>query len=79
MELSNALIKDYDRSRNQLVIEINDLKTFILKILSTLNDNLRPTNTNNLEYEKLLFSFSFDEVYKLLNSDFEQLIDAIKR
>ena len=79
MELSNALIKDYDRSRNQLVIEINDLKTFILKILSTLNENLRATNTDNLEYEKLLFSFSFDEVYKLLNSDFEQLIDAIKR
>lgn len=78
MELSNALIKDYDRSRNQLVIEINDLKTFIFKILSTLNDNLRPTG-NNLDYEKLLFSFCFDEVYKLLNSDFEQLIDAIKQ
>jgi hypothetical protein len=78
MELSNALIKDYDRSRNQLVIEINDLKTFIFKILSTLNDILRPTG-NNLDYEKLLFSFSFDEVYKLLNSDFEQLIDAIKQ
>jgi hypothetical protein len=37
MELTSELVKDYDRKRNELVIENNDLKLFLLKIVSSLD------------------------------------------
>lgn len=79
MDLSSRLVKDYDRVRNELVIELNDLKSFILKIFTQLDSILEMRNDSDAnEFENVLFCFSFDEVFKELDSMISNKIDFLK-
>lgn len=73
-------MKDYDRVRNELVMENTDLKTFILKIMIIIDEKMAESNNkygDMIDFEKLLFGSNFDEVYKDLNFVFEKFINSL--
>ncbi|RNA05821.1 afadin- and alpha-actinin-binding isoform X1 [Brachionus plicatilis] len=87
LEMYSELIKDYDKKLKQIIIENNDLKTFISRLLSELDELiLSPVNKNcdnsiesmdSSNHQKLI-NCPFDEIFQNLNEEIQSKIKILK-
>lgn len=83
----SELIKDYDKKLKQIIIENNDTKSLILKLLTELDDiigNFKQKNSENSfesisnnNYQKLINS-PFDEIFQNLNLEIQSKLKILR-
>ena len=86
LELYTELIKDYDRKNKELIIENNDLKTFLSQVYLNLNKCLDDKNSdecsfvheNHSDLSEEIVRFSFDYIFAKVDKEFKSKFDIIK-
>jgi hypothetical protein len=77
----SELIKDYDKKLKLIIIENNDLKSYMVKMLSDIDLVLSQSSKSELgdsetKYQDLI-QLPFDEIFKTLHQEFESKVKML--
>ena len=87
LDLYTELIKDYDRKNKELIIENNDLKTFLSQVYLNLNKCLDDKKSDECSFvhendssdlSEEIMRFSFDYIFAKVDKEFKSKFEIIK-